>query len=694
MSLASLKIRNKLAVVVGLLALPLVLMSWLFIQQSFKDIDFAIKEVAGRTYLSGAWPVLRDLAAARATPGSSVSPSASALASLGATYDDSLDIGSAGRELRDLLAKLGWPPKPELMEAQAEAAIAGARTLITKISDGSNLTLDPDLDSYYVMDAATTKLPEAVDKIAALMALTRDHKARAELSDDDKASPIVLIGLFKAAAEGAAASIDSAAKGNPSGDVRRRLDGPTKAFSDAAERFSAEAMKVVVAMREDGKRQATDLAGVTTRAGEALNAADVLWRQSADQLDALLRARVNGFRMRLATMLGLSGIIVTFALLVVWLIARAITKPMAAMQGAMQALAQGDLDVALPAKGRSDEIGKMSDMLYVLRDGLADAQRLQAEQRAQEIRATEEQAAARERELLQQHAAEEKSASERKMAMHKLAAEFERAVGGIIEGVSSAATELEAAAKSLTDTAEATQQLSATVASASEQASSNVQSVASATEEMTASVHEISRQVGESSTIASEAVNQARETDARIGELSQAANRIGDVIKLITAVAEQTNLLALNATIEAARAGEAGKGFAVVAQEVKALASQTAKATGEIGTQIVNMQTATRESVGAINQIGATIVRISEIASMIADTVEQQDAATREIAGNVQQAARSTAEVATNISDVNRGAGETGSASSQVLASAQSLARESSHLKIEVQKFLQTVRAA
>jgi methyl-accepting chemotaxis protein len=211
---------------------------------------------------------------------------------------------------------------------------------------------------------------------------------------------------------------------------------------------------------------------------------------------------------------------------------------------------------------------------------------------------------------------------------------------------------------------------------------------------MTGSVSEISRQVQESSKIAGEAVIQTEKTDARITELSGAAGRIGDVVKLITAIAEQTNLLALNATIEAARAGEAGRGFAVVASEVKQLATQTAKATEEIGTQITSMQAATRESVTAIKEISGTIGRMSEIAGIIAAAVEEQGAATQEIARNVQQAARGTAQVATNITDVSRGAGETGMASSDVLASAQALSRESGVLKSEVEKFVQTVRAA
>ncbi|MBR0765139.1 methyl-accepting chemotaxis protein [Bradyrhizobium japonicum] len=350
-----------------------------------------------------------------------------------------------------------------------------------------------------------------------------------------------------------------------------------------------------------------------------------------------------------------------------------IARPMRALTAAMEKLAGGDFSVVLPGLGRKDEVGEVA--------GAVEKFKIVSEQKAREH------AEAKSRQ--DQLAAEQRSSE-----MRRLADSFEGAVGEIVGTVSSASTELEASATTLTSTAERTQQLTTVVAAASEEASTNVQSVASATEELSSSITEISRQVQESARVASEAVGQARTTTDRVSELSRAATRIGDVVELINTIAGQTNLLALNATIEAARAGEAGRGFAVVASEVKALAEQTAKATGEIGQQIASIQAATEHSVGAIRDISDTIEKLSEISSAIAAAVEEQGAATQEISRNVQQAAEGTHQVSSNITDVQRGASETGSASSQVLSAAQSLSGDSSRLKLEVGKFLTTVRAA
>uniref|UniRef100_Q07J04 Methyl-accepting chemotaxis sensory transducer n=1 Tax=Rhodopseudomonas palustris (strain BisA53) TaxID=316055 RepID=Q07J04_RHOP5 len=396
--------------------------------------------------------------------------------------------------------------------------------------------------------------------------------------------------------------------------------------------------------------EAVGTAADAEAANDAARSASALW--------------VNGGVLLAAMALVMVSLWVTFA---------RILRPLAALADALRHLATGDLSIKLPGLERSDEIGDMAHAV--------EACKLNAETKARD----EAEAEIRQR---------ERAAAQRRDDMNRLADNFEHAIGEIVETVSSASTELEASAGTLTSTAERAQALTVRVAHASEEASTNVQSVASASEEMTSSVNEISRQVQNSARIAGHAVAQARHTNERVEELSKAAARIGDVVELINTIAGQTNLLALNATIEAARAGEAGRGFAVVASEVKALAEQTAKATGEIGLQVAGIQSATHESVDAIKEIGDTISKMSEIASTIASAVEQQGAATQEISRNIQHAAAGTSAVSSNIVDVEHGATETGSAASQVLSAAHSLSSESNRLKLEVGKFLHTVRAA
>ena len=350
--------------------------------------------------------------------------------------------------------------------------------------------------------------------------------------------------------------------------------------------------------------------------------------------------------------------------------ARTITRPLASLTGIMGDMAGGNYEVQVPATDRTDELGEMAKATEMFRGKLIEGRAL-AEAQAQE----------QQRQI------------ERGKKMEVAVAQFDKAISIVVEGVSAAATELQSTAQSMSATAEETAQQSNVVAAAAEEMTQNVQTVASATEELSSSIHEISNQINESNRIVGEAVAQADSTNAQVKALSEAAEKIGDVVTLINAIASQTNLLALNATIEAARAGEAGKGFAVVASEVKNLAMQTAKATDEIGGQVRSIQQSSESSAGALRDINHVIGRISEISTAIASAVEEQGAATQEISRNVQQAAAGTSEVSSNIGGVTEASQQTSLASGQVLTAAAELARNGAMLKQEVESFLHVVRA-
>lgn len=460
-------------------------------------------------------------------------------------------------------------------------------------------------------------------------------------------------------------------------DLDKRYDEfiPELAKTDLPDATKAEIVTLMKAYRQSfiaymaGQTTLTEEAADLAQIYERLRPTLAAVRKAADERHETVRAEAQSVQQAIFWAICLTMAIVTIAAL---LFGRWLSTPLVRMASAMQNLAQGNIDAGIERFDRRDEIGVISRALSVFHEKLLENRQLTADQVK----------------------LQEQTATDRKDTMLRIADGFELTVGKIIKTVSSASSEIETAAGSLTRTAEMTQGLSATVAAASDQSSANVQSAAAASEEMASSVAEIGRQVRESHKVAHAAVQQAEQTNARIAELSQSAGRIGEVIKIITAVAEQTNLLALNATIEAARAGEAGRGFAVVASEVKALAAQTAKATDEIGTQIAQMQAATQHSVSAIKEIGGTITQISEIASTIAAAVEQQGTATQKIARNVQQAAQGATQVTSSITDVNRGATDTGAAAGQVHTLASSLVSESNHLKTEVENFLSTVRAA
>jgi len=379
-------------------------------------------------------------------------------------------------------------------------------------------------------------------------------------------------------------------------------------------------------------------------------------------------ATYSSARMLILAALGLAAALCVAA---GWMIVSGVSTPIRGMTAAMSRLAQHDLKTLIEGAERKDEVGQMAKAVQVFKDSMIEADRLKAEQEEAQ-----------------------KAAAARSALVDQLTRDFDTSVQGVVQSVSSQAGQMQASAQSMSAAAEEATKQAAAVAAASEQGAANVQTVASAAEELSSSIAEIGRQVSHSSQIATTAVKEAAKANEMVQGLLNASGKIGEIVALINDIADQTNLLALNATIEAARAGEAGKGFAVVAAEVKNLATQTSKATEEIGTQITSVQGATQNAVNAIASIGKTIGEIDQISTTIAAAVEQQGAATQEIARNVEEAAKGTQEVSSNIGGVTQAANSTGAVANQVLTSAQALSEQSGELRTLVQGFLTKVKAA
>ena len=445
-----------------------------------------------------------------------------------------------------------------------------------------------------------------------------------------------------------------------------RIDGSWAAYRRLHEQTMA-------ASRDSGNSEALDLfRGQSQTAFEELGGLldqEVQYNslQGANAADAAHEHyQATSVATRVAVALAaLATLIIGFSLV------RAVSAPLTRMTAAMRRLADRDMSTEIPGVGRTDEIGGMAAAVQVFKEKMVEAEQLSAEQGRLKA----------------------ETAAGQKAALEVTANGFEAKVGTLVSTLASCATELQGTAQSMSSAATHGTQQAATVAASALDASAGVQNVAAAAEQLTASIVEIGRQISQSSRIAQTAVGNARHTDGVVRALAEGAQKIGQVVELISNIAAQTNLLALNATIEAARAGDAGKGFAVVASEVKSLAQQTARATEDIGAQIKHIQDATTQAVGAIGGISSTIEEVSGIVSTIAIAVEEQGVATAEIARNVQQAAASTQSVTATIAGVNQAASDTGAAAERVLEAASSLTRQAGTLSTEVGSFVESVRA-
>jgi methyl-accepting chemotaxis protein len=454
---------------------------------------------------------------------------------------------------------------------------------------------------------------------------------------------------------------------------------------EPAEQKLYEDIKAGYEVYMDHARQAHDLLEADKVAeARAMVVGDML--PMGRRIDAALKADVDynsrfsqdavadlaaGYTTGRLVMIGFMAVALVVALLASVVLIRAIATPIKAMTTAMGKLAARDMSAIIPAQGRTDEVGQMAASVQVFKDGMIVADRQAAEQ-----------------------AAEQATKLQRSVRLEKCVATFETTARNMVGLLAAGSTELEATARGMTDSADRTNQQANTVAAAAEEAGAGVQTVASAAEELTASIGEITRQVAQSAKLAARVVGDAQRTNAIVTALAEGADKIGNVVGLITSIAGQTNLLALNATIEAARAGDAGKGFAVVASEVKSLATQTSRATEEIGKQITSIQAATKEAVAAIRAISTSIDEVSAISTTIAAAVEEQGAATAEIARNVAQTATAAQDVTSNITGVSQAATDSSTAAGQVLTAAADLSKQAEQLSREVNGFVADVRAA
>ncbi len=635
-------IASKLIIAYGLFLAPIGYLSFNTIGDTEAKIGFAAKEIAGIHYIA----TVRD-AQDRVARGAEMGPLAASIESNEQASGSTLNTADAAAAL------------VKALEGSDRAAAAQASAdLISKAADGSNLTLDPDLDSFYTQDALTVKVPTVVAGLSGLATTVKGAAAR-KLSIDDQVAIGVQVGGLQPALDGLASDVASAVAGNPD----KTVDG---AVTPAIERVTQTAKSVMADLTDH-----TKAADALVIARPLLDAVTAAGAADAGELEHLLNARIAGFRsnelLSAAIALTLFLVAVGYVLIVVQ---RGTIGPLRALTATMRRLAEHDLSAEVANADRGDEVGDMSRAVVVFKEQMLERRRLDAE--AEAARALRE----------RQH-----------VAMERHIQDFGESMTSVLGSLGTSATTLHQTAQTMAASVEQTRAGTASTAAGAEQNSTRLADVAAATEELTSSVAEIARQVSHAAGVARSTVEQANITGTAVQGLSQAVGQIGDVVQLISKIAAQTNLLALNATIEAARAGDAGKGFAVVASEVKELATQTRNATEHISSQIAAIQVAAENAVAAVRNVGDSILVMDEVTATIAAAVEEQGAATREIATNVQAVSSQNDDCARSINEVATGAERAKEAGEHVLSAGDDIGRVSEALKQEVAQFFATLRA-
>lgn len=665
------RLMHKILVIVGILLLPIGFLLYQVISMNDAQIAFSQAEADGSRLLVQVRDV--EIAAARGR-----------VADLNKQKDAYSKMESEWAEVKKLAETSPFLTKEAIATfddaKNIEFKLDRIVDIVGLVADKSNLTLDPDIDSFYTMDSVTVKIPNRVMEMSDVHAiLTSVIEAGGTLSEENKQALQLKSAMQTTYSDGLNTNREKSFAGNADGSLKAALDIYYKEAEDSAQ-VMIDLTNAVLS-----KGDAKDL--TTAKLNDAylafLKANEILWEKGDAELQRLLHKRISDFIAKEIESAIITTVLLLFAMIVMWLVSHSITKPISELVGIMSRLAKGELNLVVPGQDRKEEVGDIARAVVGISESVAARSKSEAEAKA----------LADEQRRQEAQQMEHMAAMERKKAMNDMADHFESSVGSVVDTVSSAATELRSSAESMTQISNQTTDRATAVAAATEEATASVQTVATASEQLLAAINEISQKVEESAGFTRQAVSRAQATNVTVEGLAESAKKIDNVVKMIQDIAWQTNLLALNATIEAARAGDAGKGFAVVAAEVKNLADQTSKATVDISEQISNMQTNTQDAVKAIKDISGQIGQINQISESIAAAVEEQSASTKEIALNVRQASTGTQEVAKNIVEVSRASSESGEAAAQVLGASGELSKKSEQLRGLVEEFIAQIRS-